>query len=131
MLYKIGIFFYKIQIYLKSGLLWYWIFNVKFFHVLSKTTFVCAQVNLISWLSELQSEIIRFRTIFTRQLHENKEWKTVALFLYDNICYIFYNYENKLPIDEISIAKLISTSDRNKILHVANHFSCYFTCRLT
>ena len=106
-------------------------FNVNFSHLQFERTCVFVQVNLTSWLSELQSEIIRFRTIFTRQLHENKDWKTIALFLYDNICYIFYNYENKLPIDEISIAKLISTSDRNKILHVANHFSCYFTCRLT
>ena len=35
-------------------------FNVKFFHVLFKRTFVCAQLNLTSWLSELQSEMHPF-----------------------------------------------------------------------
>ena len=44
-----------------------------------------------------------FATIFTGQVHENKDCKTIALLLYDNTSYIFYIYENKwkLPIDYI------------------------------
>ena len=36
-------------------------------------------------------------------MHENKDYKTIALLLYDNTSYIFYIYENKrkLPIDYI------------------------------
>ena len=49
-------------------------FNVKFFHVLFKRTFVCAHVNLTSWLSELQSEMHPF----SNNMHATIAWITPA-----------------------------------------------------